>query len=374
MAENPTNPFAKSGGVNAGVGGPADTKPRFPPVTLPSKIQSHNSHHPIMAPGHAMASGIDPQSSNTGLVNTSHLIAPAQPYRQPQDEEYQHTGSTIPDPIAVWENGRSFHGYKEGKYFFPNDAKEQDRLDLQHKLWTMALDNSLGWAPVGDAPSNVLHVGTGTGIWAVDFAEEHPLSNVIGTDLSLIQPPNKPENCHFFLDDIEEEWIFEMPFDNVHLRLMVSCFNRPKDVMAKILDHLRPGGWVEYHDTVFDLSCVDDTMQGTALRRWCDLMIAGAANLGRNLNVTKQYKDWMVELGFVDIIEKKVACPGNSWPVDPHQRELGRWQAVNTTSSIQGISLRVLQKGLGMSVDAINELSKQVQADACNRNIHWYCT
>lgn len=33
-----------------------------------------------------------------------------------------------------------------------------------------------------------LDIGTGTGIWAIDFADEHPETTVIGTDLSPIQP------------------------------------------------------------------------------------------------------------------------------------------------------------------------------------------
>ncbi len=33
-----------------------------------------------------------------------------------------------------------------------------------------------------------LDIGTGTGIWAIDFADEYPDTTVIGTDLSPIQP------------------------------------------------------------------------------------------------------------------------------------------------------------------------------------------
>jgi hypothetical protein len=54
-------------------------------------------------------------------------------------EPGHESGHTIPDPEAVAENGRTWHGYKDGKYFLPNDADEQDRLDFQHALWRLMM-------------------------------------------------------------------------------------------------------------------------------------------------------------------------------------------------------------------------------------------
>lgn len=55
----------------------------------------------------------------------------------------------------------------------------------------MTLDNRLGLAPPNDPEAKinrVLDLGTGTGIWAIDYADEHPEAKVIGVDLSPIQP------------------------------------------------------------------------------------------------------------------------------------------------------------------------------------------
>jgi hypothetical protein len=84
------------------------------------------------------------------------------------------------------ENGRTYHAYKEGIYAFPNDDPEADRLDLQHHLFTLTFGGKLFTAPVGDNKKfhNVLDVGTGTGIWAIDFGDEHPETSVLGIDLS----------------------------------------------------------------------------------------------------------------------------------------------------------------------------------------------
>ena len=58
-------------------------------------------------------------------------------------------------------------------------------------MFILTLDNRLGLAPPNDPDSKVkrvLDVGTGTGIWAIDYADEHPDAKVIGVDLSPIQP------------------------------------------------------------------------------------------------------------------------------------------------------------------------------------------
>ncbi|KAG5918430.1 hypothetical protein E4U53_004090, partial [Claviceps sorghi] len=50
------------------------------------------------------------------------------------------------------------------------DKIEQDRLDLQHHLFTLTLGGKLYEAPLDERQiSRVLDAGTGTGIWATDI-------------------------------------------------------------------------------------------------------------------------------------------------------------------------------------------------------------
>lgn len=82
----------------------------------------------------------------------------------------------------------------------------------------IALDGELTLAPISKDSSRVLDFGTGTGIWAIDFADEHPNAEVIGTDLSPIQPSWVPNNCKFLIDDVEADWNWSPDeyFDLVH--------------------------------------------------------------------------------------------------------------------------------------------------------------
>jgi hypothetical protein len=49
------------------------------------------------------------------------------------------------------------------EYAFPNDEPELERLDMQHAMMTLLLDNKLFWSPLKSDIQTVLDLGTGTG-------------------------------------------------------------------------------------------------------------------------------------------------------------------------------------------------------------------
>ena len=51
----------------------------------------------------------------------------------------------------------------------------------------VCLNGKLFLAPI-DKPARVLDIGCGTGIWAIEFGDEQPDAEIIGTDLSATQP------------------------------------------------------------------------------------------------------------------------------------------------------------------------------------------
>ena len=51
----------------------------------------------------------------------------------------------------------------------------------------IAMNMQLFNAPI-DKPKRILDIGTGTGIWAIEVADQYPETEIIGTDLSATQP------------------------------------------------------------------------------------------------------------------------------------------------------------------------------------------
>ena len=59
--------------------------------------------------------------------------------------------------------------------------------------------------------------------WPIEFAEDHPSSEVLGMDLSPIQPEFAPKNCSFRVDNVEEDWMPDEFFDFIHSRAMLAA-------------------------------------------------------------------------------------------------------------------------------------------------------
>ncbi|KAF4472468.1 hypothetical protein FALBO_629 [Fusarium albosuccineum] len=276
------------------------------------------------------------------------------------------------------ENGRTYHRYKEGKYNLPNDGVECERLDLQHNLYIITLGNRLGLAPPNDPDSKakrVLDVGTGTGIWAIDFADEHTGAQVVGVDLSPIQPSFVPPNVEFFIDDIEEPWSFSEPFDYVHSRMMTFSIKSWPEYAKKIYENLNPGGYVELLEIDLFAKSDDNTLnESHNLSNLIKLLDEASTKIGRAFQDNKKNKEILRDAGFVDIVETVFKWPTNAWPLEKKYKELGNWNNINMDDfkGLEALSIAALTRVLGWSQEEVTVLLASVRKDINNRAIHAY--
>lgn len=288
------------------------------------------------------------------------------------DNESSYTQSVRSELMqSVRENGRGYHRYRDGIYLLPDDEREQERLDMQHAMFLRTFKNRLYLAPIDQPIGEVLDLGTGTGIWCIDFADEHPEATVTGIDLSPIQPTWVPPNCVFQIDDFEADWTYKKKFDFIHARMMLSSCNDFPRIFQQSFEHLQPAGWFEIQDVSMP-ACDDGTLEGTAFERWNELFSEACGKMGRDVTWTSRYKEWLGAAGYQNVEERTFKWPINSWAKDPELKLIGRWNEINMSEGLEAFTVRLFSATFGMSMEAIQLFMADVRKDIHNRKIHVY--
>lgn len=131
-------------------------------------------------------------------------------------------------------------------YLLAHDVSEQNRLDFQH-FFLKGILGANYLAPLA-SPATILDVGSGTGRWATEMAQEFPDARVTGIDIASTNLSTMALNAHFLQQDIFKGLPFPAAsFDYVHARLLVAAIPVAAwpGLLREYLRVVRPGGWLE---------------------------------------------------------------------------------------------------------------------------------
>jgi len=272
------------------------------------------------------------------------------------------------------ENGRRYHAYREGVYWAPNDEHQNENLDILHHKYMKLLDGKLLLAPIKKDIKRALDLGTGTGIWAIDFAYEYPETTVLGTDLSPIQPTLVPENLMFEVDDVRDEWIHPPDyFDYVHIRALFGSISDWPGVYNQAFRHITPGGWIEQLEPGIELKSDDGSLTPDSPMNTLWKLFKEAGNItGQAFDIVDTMKRDIEAAGFINVHEKVFKAPLGLWPADLKYRELGRWTYLAFDDGLEGYALAPLTRAMGWNANEVRVLLAQVRQAMKDRKIHSY--
>ncbi|KDN64172.1 putative methyltransferase domain-containing protein [Colletotrichum sublineola] len=241
---------------------------------------------------------------------------------------------------------------------------EQDRLDIFHKLIFLARKSKLHDAPLPDR-AQVLDLGTGTGIWAIDVGDSlykgpDNQGRVVGLDLAYIQPHVIPTCVSFVRADVEAPWPApEQTFDMVHIQML--------------LGHLRPGGYIEHVEIEWMFRSDDNTLPSDSpLVLWGNTLRRAMQTYGQPIDIF----DTRAELhaaGFTNITENIVKLPINPWSADPFGQEIGRWFNLGLTHGFEALTLAPFIQIEGWPKHEVDRLVENLKMDICRLHVHAYC-
>ncbi|QKX54523.1 uncharacterized protein TRUGW13939_01610 [Talaromyces rugulosus] len=304
---------------------------------------------------------------------SAQLVPTIEPATDESDDNYWSESASDLTSLAssvtnyVYENGRTYHSYREGKYV-------ADRAISDLRLsFTLVLRGQYHLAPL-DEPQNILDLGTGTGIWAIDVADTYPSARVIGNDLSPIQPRFVAPNAEFVIEDFEEEWLYSKnKFDFIHGRTLSGAVKDWPELFKKAHRHIKPGGWFEVQEAPIWCWSDDDSLKhDSPLLQFLAILEQASSIDGRSLNVCEQLKPWMIEAGFEDVHVKVHKIPWGPWAKDPRLKEIGRYQYVNAIQSVDSYGLALMTRLMGYTEDQAKIFLAIVKNQLRSKSLHAY--
>ncbi|HEU5383360.1 MAG TPA: methyltransferase domain-containing protein [Ktedonobacteraceae bacterium] len=196
-------------------------------------------------------------------------------------------------------------------YLLPKDAQEDERLKFQHHALHHAFGNHY-LAPLSPDTRTILDVGSGTGIWVMDMAQQFPDAHILGVDITLTSlPQSLPKTCLFAQADILQGLPFpSCQFDFTHQRLLVGAIPAPRwpEVVRELVRVTRPQGWIELLE-------VGTTVHhaGPATERLLAWVRETSQAQGIEMAIVTQLGNFLKHAGCQAVEEQDIPVPLGAW-------------------------------------------------------------
>jgi len=139
--------------------------------------------------------------------------------------------------------------------------------------------------------------------------------------------------------------------------------------------HIKPGtGWIEHVEIDMEPRCDDGTLPPDCmLKKWYNYLADATARVTQPIAYEHRTRQLLQSAGFIDIQEMVIRVPYNSWPNDPHQKDIGRWYNLGITEGLEALSFAPLTRVYHWDLNQhVKPMLDQVRREICNRKIHAY--
>ncbi|KAI0400117.1 S-adenosyl-L-methionine-dependent methyltransferase [Xylaria palmicola] len=274
-------------------------------------------------------------------------------------------------------HGRTYHSERgNAQSWNPNDAQHDESMDILHHVSTLMQDGKITMAHIDESVQRVLDVGCGTGIWAIDFADQYPHTEVIGVDISPSQPQWIPPNLKFEIDDITQPWTYTPnSFDYIHMRWLIGAVPDWYTLFREVYQTLKPGGIFESKESSCLIQSDDGTVPyGSALDQWGRVFTEAGRKFGRTFRPLEddlQIKA-MEAAGFVDIKVYNMKTTIGPWAADAKHKEIGQYARLALEQDIEGFIMYMWTSVLGWTREEIAVYAAHLRRELRSPHYHAY--
>ncbi|KAH7418780.1 S-adenosyl-L-methionine-dependent methyltransferase, partial [Cadophora sp. MPI-SDFR-AT-0126] len=219
-----------------------------------------------------------------------------------------------------------------------------------HEVWTRADNGRLYRAPIS-SDANILDLGTGSGEWANELADNNGSCKVLGIDICPMQPNLVNPRVQFMLENFDSPE-YEEPqrrYDYIHARDLAGSVTDWPELLGKAFRATRPGGWVEIGQV--DINPETNGELDPNLGWWVENIIHAGERSKKSFDICGRLEGWVKGAGFVNV--KKIIIPVQVGCIPDDMDQLGKLNQERFLKELDGHSYRPLIGTLGMNANRV---------------------
>ncbi|KAH7230115.1 S-adenosyl-L-methionine-dependent methyltransferase [Fusarium redolens] len=254
----------------------------------------------------------------------------------------------------------------------PHDDQRVLVWDLCHDIYSRLF--KICKTSIPSTYRRVLDIGTASGRWALDFADEHPGVEVTSIDLTPLAPNYVPPNlCFQVVKSLDLQTFKKSSQDFVHLRELKGRINNWVEFAREIFDVLKPGGVAEFHERTIEFKAKAELPEDSFMKEWGDLFRKAGAERGARFDVIESgiLLSSLRAAGFSDIKEYTYDVPIEHWQ---KQGEIGRLAWLECVCDIEGSIFRPAVKNSGWREDRCHMFAAGLRDELKKTTVKPYTT
>ena len=153
--------------------------------------------------------------------------------------------------------------------------------------------------------------------------------------------------------------------------MLLSCFKDPRAVFQKAYDALTPGGYLELQDLVFPPQFWGEPRTETSLYKWGSIVGDASVKIGRPWTNVPKFKEWLEEIGFEDVVERKYYWPLSNWAEGDYYKQVSVYAQAALLSGLDGMSLKLMGL-MGWSAKEVKTFLVGVKEDVADPRLRAY--
>ncbi|KAK7441937.1 UMTA methyltransferase [Colletotrichum acutatum] len=196
---------------------------------------------------------------------------------------------------------------------------------------------------------------------------------IIGNDLSPVQPRLVPSNVRFEIDDVESDWLYGDQFDLIFSRYMAGSLSDWPTLVSRAYENLRPGGWVEFQDYDFEFSSLNHSLKPHhKTYQWDHEFLKAAKLCGIEPCPGSKLEHWVKDAGFINIGHKTIRVPLGPWAKDEYHQDIGLGNLIQLLDGLEAFTLRLFCGVLGKTEEEVSTQLSEVRQELRSQVFHAY--